>query len=118
MAAKDILGRLGETLAAEHLAGSGLTIIERNWRCSQGEIDIVARDGDELVFVEVKTRSSVAFGHPLESITAVKLARLRRLAAAWCAEHPGKHDRVRVDAVAVIAPPGRLPQIEHLKRVF
>jgi putative endonuclease len=118
MAAKDILGRLGETLAADHLARLGLIIVERNWRCSQGEIDIVARDGDELVFVEVKTRSSVAFGHPLESITAVKFARLRRLAAAWCAEHPAKYERVRVDAVAVIAPPGRAPQIEHLKRVF
>jgi len=118
MAAKDVLGRRGEDLAAGHLAASGLTIVERNWRCSQGEIDIVALDNGELVFVEVKTRSSVAFGHPLESITAVKLARLRRLAAAWCSEHPGRHDRIRLDAIAVVAPPGSAPQIEHLKRVF
>ena len=92
--------------------------MERNWRCSQGEVDIVALDGDELVFVEVKTRSSVAFGHPLEAITAVKLARLRRLAAAWCAAHPGNHDRIRIDAVAVIAPQRGPAEIEHLKRVF
>ena len=118
MAAKDVLGRRGEELAARHLAASGLTIVERNWRCSQGEIDIVAQDGDELVFVEVKTRSSVAFGHPLEAITAVKLARLRRLAAAWCIEHPGAHPRIRLDAVAVIAPFRGEVQVEHLKRVF
>lgn len=118
MAAKDILGRRGEDLAAEHLEASGLVIVERNWRCAQGEIDIVAVDAGELVFVEVKTRSSVAFGHPFESITAVKLARLRRLAAAWCAEHPGRHDRIRLDAVAVIAPATGPVAVEHLKRVF
>ena len=79
-------------------------MLDSNWRCPQGEIDLVALDGDELVFVEVKTRSSVAFGHPLEAITAAKLARLRRLAAAWCEAHPGRHDAVRIDALAVIAP--------------
>ena len=70
------------------------------------------------MFVEVKTRSSVAFGHPLESITATKLARLRRLAAAWCEAHPGPHDRIRIDAVGVIAPPGLTAEVEHLVRVF
>ncbi|CAN5298275.1 YraN family protein [soil metagenome] len=118
MAAKDALGRRGEAIAARHLVGAGLSIIERNWRCLQGEIDLVARDGDELVFVEVKTRSTVAFGHPLEAITATKLARLRRLAAAWCDAHPGDHDRIRIDAVAVIAPSVGQPVVEHLTRVF
>ncbi|HOW02158.1 MAG TPA: YraN family protein, partial [Rhodoglobus sp.] len=91
---------------------------DRNWRCHQGEIDLVARDGGELVFVEVKTRSSVAFGHPLESITPVKLARLRRLAAAWCDAHPGGHDTIRIDAIAVIAPRVGDVEVEHLERVF
>jgi len=118
MAAKDALGRRGEEIAARHLASRGLTIVDRNWRCPQGEIDLIARDGDELVFIEVKTRSSVAFGHPLESITATKLARLRRLAAAWCEAHPGDHDRIRIDAVGVIAPPGLPAEVEHLARVF
>lgn len=118
MAAKDALGQLGETLAAQYLEEAGLTIIERNWRCSLGEIDIVALDNGELAFVEVKTRSSVAYGHPLEAITAVKLARLRRLAAAWCASHSGNYERIRVDAVAVIAPRGGPVSVEHLKRVF
>lgn len=118
MAAKDVLGRRGEELAARHLAALGLTIVERNWRCSQGEIDIVALDAGEVVFVEVKTRSSVAFGHPLEAITPAKLARLRRLAAAWCGAHPGSHDRIRIDVIAVIAPFRGEVQVEHLKRVF
>lgn len=118
MAAKDVLGKRGEELAAAFLLGEGYTILDRNWRCPQGEIDIVAFDGVDTVFVEVKTRSSVAFGHPLEAITVQKLARLRRLAAAWCDDHQGNHDRIRIDAIAVIAARAAEPQIEHLKRVF
>jgi putative endonuclease len=118
MAAKDVLGRRGEALAADHLIASGLEVIDRNWRCPQGEIDLVARDGGELVFVEVKTRTSMAFGHPLEAITVQKLARLRRLAAAWCEAHPGRYDQIRIDAIAVIAPTHGLVEIEHLERVF
>jgi putative endonuclease len=118
MAAKDDLGRKGEQLAADFLADSGLQVVERNWRCSQGEIDLVARDGDELVFVEVKTRSSLGYGHPLEAITVAKLARLRRLAGAWCAAHPGQHGLVRIDAVAIVAPTFGAVVVEHLKRVF
>ena len=117
MAAKDELGIRGERLAERHLVRSGLTLLDRNWRCPQGEIDLVLRDGDEVVFVEVKTRSSVAFGHPLEAITAAKLARLRRLSGAWCEAHPGAV-RIRIDAVAVIAPRNLPAVIEHLERVF
>lgn len=118
MAAKDTLGRRGEQLAADYLTRTGYAIVERNWRCAQGEIDLVARDGDETVFVEVKTRSSVAYGHPLEAITVQKLSRLRRLAAAWCEVHPGPHHRIRIDAVAVVAPLRGDVQLEHLQRVF
>jgi putative endonuclease len=118
MAAKDVLGQRGERLAEDFLASAGLVILDRNWRCPQGEIDLVAREGDELVFVEVKTRTTTAFGHPLEAITAVKLARLRRLAAAWCAEHEARARSIRLDAVAVLAPPSGNPVIEHLRRIF
>jgi putative endonuclease len=122
MAAKDELGARGERLAERHLLGRGLTLLDRNWRCPQGEIDLVLRDGDEIVFVEVKTRSSVAFGHPLEAITHSKLARLRRLAGAWCEAHPDsagdRPRRVRIDAVAVIAPADRPAVVEHLERIF
>lgn len=118
MAAKDTLGRLGEDLATRFLLDAGLDILDRNWRCRHGEIDIVARDDGELVFVEVKTRSSLAFGHPLEAITPRKLARLRRLAAEWCSENRPRAHIVRIDAIAVIAPRGSSPVIEHLRRVF
>ena len=118
MAAKDELGKKGEALAADFLAEAGMQVVERNWRCSQGEIDLVVRDGDELVFVEVKTRSSLGFGHPLEAITVAKLARLRRLAGAWCAAHPGERGLVRIDAVAVVAPTFGAVMVEHVKRVF
>lgn len=118
MAAKDVLGRRGEDLAAAFLTDAGYLVVDRNWRCSQGEIDIVAVDGVETVFVEVKTRSSVAFGHPFQAITAQKLARLRRLSAAWCAVHPGDHRNIRIDAISVIAPVMGPPQIDHLERVF
>jgi putative endonuclease len=117
MAAKDELGRRGERLAEAHLIAHGCTVLDRNWRCAQGEIDLVVLDGDEVAFVEVKTRTSVAFGHPLEAITVAKLARLRRLAGAWCEAHP-RVGRIRIDAVAVIAPPRGEPTIEHLKAVF
>ena len=118
MAAKDDLGRRGERLAENHLLARGYRLVERNWRCRQGEIDLVVRDGDALVFVEVKTRSSTAFGHPFEAITPVKLARLRRLAHEWCAAHPAERGRIRIDAVAVLAPHGGVPAIEHLVGVF
>lgn len=123
MAAKDELGRWGEDHAAAFLARAGYTILERNWRCEQGEIDIVAFDGRDTVFVEVKTRSGLLFGHPLESITPVKLARLKRLAYAWSEAHPvdeGPEGRrsIRIDAIAIVRRRGAAPVVEHLQRVF
>lgn len=122
MAEKDELGRRGERLAERALAGRGYRILDRNWRCREGEIDIVARDGDAIVFVEVKTRSSDAFGHPFEAITVAKLARLRRLAAAWLLARGGgvpgaRPDRIRIDAIAVLAPRDAPATLEHLEGV-
>ena len=117
MAAKDELGQRGERIAERHLVARGLTVLDRNWRCPQGEIDLVLRDGEETVFVEVKTRTSTTFGHPLEAITVAKLARLRRLAAAWCEAHPGA-GRIRIDAVAVVAPRRAPATVDHLEGVF
>lgn len=121
MAAKDELGKHGEELAVRYLTGLGYTIIERNWRGDAGELDIVARDRDTTVVVEVKTRTGTGFGHPFEAITDQKLARLRRLAMAWVSEHGGAggsvHRRIRIDAIAVIAPREGAPSIEHLKAI-
>ena len=118
MAAKDTLGRRGEQLATDYLVGTGMVLVERNWRCALGEIDLVLRDGRETVFVEVKTRAGLGYGHPLEAITVAKLARLRRLAGAWCEAHPGEAASIRIDAVAVVAPRGGGVTVEHLRRVF
>ncbi|MGO4691867.1 YraN family protein [Glaciibacter sp. 2TAF33] len=118
MARKDDLGRLGEDCAAAYLTDAGYRLLGRNWRCAQGEIDLVAERGGEVVFVEVKTRSGVGFGHPFEAITVQKLARLRRLAAAWCGEAPVRPAKIRIDAIAVIASDGGLSVIEHLEGVF
>lgn len=106
MARKDDLGRAGEQLAVDHLTALGWRILARNWRCSIGEIDIVALDGTTTVVVEVKTRSGVRFGHPLEAVTPIKLARLRRLAGAWCAERESacaaRAKGVRIDVLGVV----------------
>jgi putative endonuclease len=121
MRVKDAVGRFGEQLAAAYLSDAGLTILERNWRCAEGEIDIVARDGRVLVFVEVKTRSSLAFGDPAEAVSAAKAERLRTLALRWLAAHrvaDSYWPQLRFDVVSVLrlAPGG--PSVRHLKAVF
>lgn len=119
MAAHDTLARRGEELAESYLKGKGLEIVDRDWRCELGEIPLVAREGTELVFCTVITRAGLGYGHPLEAITAVKLARLRRMAAAWRLAHPDDPATgIRVDAIAVIAPAAGGAQLEHLTRVF
>ena len=89
MRVKDALGRFGEDVAARYLTAAGLVILERNWRCSAGELDIIAADGPTLVFCEVKTRSSTLFGSPAESVTPVKAGRIRHLALRWLLDQPG-----------------------------
>ncbi|MBK5237998.1 MAG: YraN family protein [Actinomycetales bacterium] len=118
MAEKDALGRTGEQLAVEFLVQRGYAVVERNWRCRQGEIDIVARHRGTTVFVEVKTRSGLGYGHPFEALSLTKLARLRRLAGAWCEAHPEISGDIRIDAIAVLSPPRESPIIEHLEAVF
>ncbi|MFC6706303.1 YraN family protein [Flexivirga alba] len=113
------LGRRGEEEAARYLQLQGLTVIERNWRCREGEIDLVALDdtGDCLVVVEVKTRTSERFGRPVEAVTPVKARRLRVLAARWLADHPIATPNVRIDVIGVLWRPGGLLEIEHIQGV-
>ena len=117
MRAKDALGAYGERVAAAHLLAAGMTVLERNWRCPLGEIDIVARDGDVLVICEVKTRTSTALGHPLEAVSARKAARLRRLAAAWISERRVHPAEVRIDVVGVLRPRRGPADVAHLRGV-
>lgn len=110
------LGRRGEDAAAGYLSGLGWTILDRNWRCPEGEIDIVAHDGRGPVVCEVKTRWSARYGDPLEAITGAKAARLRRLAWRWAAVR-GFHDTpVRVDALGLVAD-GDGFSVDHLREV-
>ena len=114
MRAKDAVGRYGEDVAASFVTRAGWTVLARNWRCDEGELDLVALDGDELVAVEVKTRRSAAFGHPAEAVTHRKLARLRRLTARWLHEHDVRARSVRIDVIAVVVPRQGAARVEHL----
>lgn len=117
MSAKDVLGQTGERLAADYLEDRGIRVIDSNWRCPRGEIDLVALDGDELVIVEVKTRRSRRYGDPLEALTRAKVLRLRTLAVLWAREHHHGMDAVRIDAVGIILGNSAPPRIDHLKGV-
>ncbi|SOD74197.1 putative endonuclease [Jatrophihabitans sp. GAS493] len=123
MRAKDAIGKYGEDVAARHLQESGLEILERNWRCRAGELDIVALDGETLVFCEVKTRSGVGFGTPLEAITPVKAARIRRLAVQWLnqkrqSEQLRYHRGLRFDVVAVLRARSGAAEVTHVTAAF
>ncbi|MGI8664534.1 MAG: YraN family protein [Jatrophihabitans sp.] len=118
MQLKDAVGRYGEKIAARLLADTGHRVIETNWRCRQGEIDIVAAQGSTLIICEVKTRSSVAFGQPAEAVDRAKRLRLRQLATQWLIDHPGPWDSVRFDVIAVLRPARGPAQVRHLPGAF
>ncbi len=114
---KDALGRQGEQLAVEYLQRAGLRILDRNWRCAEGEIDIVAAERRALVVCEVKTRSSVRYGTPLEAITRQKRSRLRRLAIRWLVAHGVLFDEIRIDVVGVLRTESDGFTVEHIRGV-
>lgn len=112
------VGDRGEDLACAHLERLGWQVVERNWRCARGEVDVVARDPEgELVFCEVKTRRSTRLGTPLEAVDHAKARRLRVLAWAWLEAHDERPGRFRIDLIGVLALPGRAPALEHLRAV-
>ena len=111
---KQALGAYGESLAARHLTARGMILLDRNWRCEAGEIDLVLRERDVLVVCEVKTRSSDRCGTPHEAITDLKLARLRRLAVRWREAHGLGPVEIRIDLVAVLRPRRGPSAIDHV----
>jgi putative endonuclease len=142
MAKKDGVGRYGERVALRHVVSRGWQVLDTNWRGNDGELDIVALDGDVLVVIEVKTRSGHGFGHPAEAVTPRKLARIKRLTGQWLtvfrerlaaarlAEEamPGspvpvlpdvrtRFGSVRIDVVAVTLQPQGAAVVEHLESV-
>ena len=112
------LGRWGEDVAVRHLEASGLVVLDRNWRCREGELDVVARDGTTLAFVEVKTRSGRGYGEPAEAVSRVKARRIHVLAARWLGERRpvGSWD-LRFDVVSVVRG-GPEPEVVHLRGAF
>jgi putative endonuclease len=113
---RKLLGTRGETLAAEYLARQGYRVLARNHRTSLGELDVVAQDGPEMVFVEVKTRVGRFEVAPEESVSPAKVARLTRLAEAYLADRRREDAMWRIDVVAVLLDSnGRLVRLDHLR---
>jgi putative endonuclease len=112
------IGAFGERVAVRALTDAGLTVLDRNWRCREGELDLVARDGDALVFCEVKTRRGSGFGSPAEAVTWAKRRRLRVLAGAWLAAHDDHAPDLRFDVVEVLVPTTGRPRVTHLRNAF
>jgi len=115
---KQSIGALGEDLATAELERLGMEIIARNWRCAVGEIDIIAVDRHNgrqtVVFCEVKCRTGLGFGNPLEAITYAKLRKLRQLAAEWLTTAEVYADDIRLDAIGVVVLRGQAPQLTHV----
>lgn len=116
MAKKDGVGRYGERVAVRHVEARGWQVLDTNWRGTEGELDIVALDGDVLVVVEVKTRSGLGFGHPAEAVTPRKLTRIKRLTGQWLTVFRERLAAERLEEAALVgdpAPPrsGALPDV-------
>ena len=113
------IGALGEQLAVDHLTSLGLAVLDRNWRCRYGELDVIAADRvtRTAIFVEVKTRTSDVFGGVEQAVTPDKVRRLRRLAGLWLAGQDGSWAAVRIDVIGVRIGRQRNPEITHLRAV-
>lgn len=111
------LGEMGEKLAARHLRRHGLKILVRNYRCETGEIDIVASDGDTLVFVEVKTRRSDEPAPELQ-VDRAKQHQMARVARRYLSLYGAQPPPARFDVVAIVWPPGGRPVIRHIRDAF
>lgn len=112
------VGKTGEGLAVDFLKSRRYRIIERNFRCRGGEVDIIARSGETIVFVEVKTRSSEAFGTPAQSVTLFKQRQIARAAQVWLAANRLQDQPARFDVVAILLGGAEQPRIDHLIDAF
>jgi putative endonuclease len=112
------LGKYGEDVAAAFVELKGWKVVERNWRCREGELDLIARpDPETIVFVEVKSRSGDVCGPPEGAVTPRKLVRLRRLAAAWLVASGEAARHVRIDVIAVTTGGERGRSVKHFEAV-
>ena len=118
---KQLLGATGEEIAVDYLVSQGYVVFDRNWRSKSGEIDIIASEKfnsqDELIFIEVKTRSSRDYGDPIQAITATKYLRMYRLALEWLSENNASREAWRLDVISIVISRAQEIEIDHLKRV-
>jgi putative endonuclease len=112
------LGNRGEELATAFLERSGLKIIERNFRCKGGEIDIVARDGNTLVFIEVKSRKTLSYGVPQLAVTPFKQRQISKAALTWLGRNRQHDTPARFDVIAILLEGSYQHRIEHIKNAF
>ena len=112
------LGERGEAIAAAYLKGQKFTIIQQNFRCKAGEVDIIARDGKTLVFVEVKARRSLSFGPPQLAVTPFKQRQVSKAALTWLAQHRLHEASARFDVIAIMLRDHEVPEIEHFRNAF
>jgi putative endonuclease len=115
---RQAVGAYGERLASRHLEAAGLVVLARNWRCAEGEVDLILLDGADVVFCEVKTRRSGRFGTPAAAVGVAKVRRLRRVAACWLAQSARYPREIRFDVVAVLPQPRGAAVVEHLRSAF
>lgn len=115
---KKSFGEKGEEYACAYLKNEGFVITERNYRYGHGEIDIVARDGETLVFVEVKSRASLEYGRPEFAVTKSKQKQIRKIAEAYLFEKNIKDTECRMDVVAILFHGDRKPEVNHIKNAF
>ena len=115
---RQLRGKWGEEKASQYLEREGYTILERNMRTAHGEIDILALKGNVLTFIEVKTRSTNAFGFPEEAVSFRKQAHLLSAAEAYLQDHPESPETWQFDIIAITILPGNQPEIEHFENVI
>ena len=116
--ARQALGAHGERLAEANLVAQGMVVVDRNWRCPDGEVDLILRDGDAVVFCEVKTRRTATYGPPAAAVAGAKARRLRRLAARWLATTRVRPSDVRFDVVAIVLGPDDAAAVDHIRAAF
>ncbi|HMN16706.1 MAG: YraN family protein [Ignavibacteriota bacterium] len=115
---KKDFGKDGEEIAAKYLLKKGFEILKRNYRFSHGEIDIIAKDGDTLVFVEVKTRKNLEYGEPEYAITKKKIQQLKKIAELYLFDKQIEEADCRFDVIAIILGSENNPQITHYENAF
>ncbi len=112
------LGKRGEDAAAAYLERTGMTVVDRNWRCKAGEIDLVGIDGHEVVFVEVKTRKTTSAGQPEEAVTPTRQKRYKRLAQAYLQEAGLSDVSVRFDVISLLVVADDRALLRHHRAAF